>query len=237
LYPFILCVFYDTLHTACIRHPFRSTSSVKSYLRSNLTADSRTSPVPAMFHFFILFYYFHLQMFERFMNYIVPFHIVCLLRYTPSGAHPVCIRHTIRRISCLHPGVYPVYIRRAPGVHSFLSSSVKSYLRYNLTADYRTSLVPAILHFYFHFYYFHLQMFERFMICIVSFHIVCLLRYTTSDIHPAFIRCSSDIHPAFILYVSWCVSSVYVLSMSCLYPTFIRHPVLSIIFGQILPSV
>ena len=53
---FLLCVFYDTilmhahpglpsrcvsrLCPACTRHPFRSTSSVISYLRSNLTADS-----------------------------------------------------------------------------------------------------------------------------------------------------------------------------------------------------
>jgi hypothetical protein len=99
-------------------------SSVKSYLRSYLTADYRTSLVPAILHFFIHFYYFHLQMFERFMNCIVSFHMVCRLRYTPSAC-----------------------IRRAPDVQSFLSSSVKSYLRSNLTADYRTSPVPAILHF------------------------------------------------------------------------------------------
>jgi hypothetical protein len=158
----IVCLLrYTTygVHPACTRRAVRSTSSVKSYLRSNLTADSRTSLVPAILHFYSLFYYFHLSMFERFINYIVPFHIVCLLRYTPSGAHPVCIRHTIRRISFLYPGVYPVYvlsmsclyptfIRRAPDVQSFLSSSVKSYLRSNLTADYRTSPVPAILHFF-----------------------------------------------------------------------------------------
>jgi len=137
-------------------------SSVKSYLRSNLTADSRTSPVPAILHFFILFYYFHLQMFERFINCIVSFHIVCRLRYTTSCLHPThnpaYILSASRRMSCLCP-VYvlsmsclcPVYIR-----HPFRStSSVKSYLRYYLTADSRTSLVPAISHFFIHFYFFH----------------------------------------------------------------------------------
>jgi len=124
-----LCIPAYVLCMSCVcpvyvRHPFRSTSSVESYLRSYLTADSRTSLVPAILHFFIHFYYFHLQMFERFMNCIVSFHMVCRLRYTPSAC-----------------------IRRAPDVQSFLSSSVKSYLRSNLTADYRTSPVPAILHF------------------------------------------------------------------------------------------
>jgi hypothetical protein len=66
------------VHPSFIRHPFRSTSSVDSYLRSNLTADSRTSLVPAMFHFYSLFYYFHLSMFERFMICIVYLFILCV---------------------------------------------------------------------------------------------------------------------------------------------------------------
>jgi hypothetical protein len=160
---------------AQLRHPIRSTSSVLSYLRSYLTADSRTSPVPAISHFFIHFYYFIIMMFERFMNCIVSFHIVCRLRYTASGTqsciHPAFILSASRRMSC----VCPVYVLGISGTQSFLSSSVLSYLRSNLTADSRTSLVPAISHFYSLFYYFHLQMFERFMICIVSFYIVCLL--------------------------------------------------------------
>jgi hypothetical protein len=219
-------------------------SSVKSYLRSNLTADSRTSLVPAILHFYFHFYYFHLQMFERFMNCIISFHMVCRLRYTASFTIHCVVYDTLRRLrytpsctkslehlyyillfyslscihSCTHPGVcvlfmlciscvypvyilsiscvYPLYILCAPGTHSFLSSSVKSYLRSYLTADSRTSLVPAISHFYFHFYYFHLQMFERFMICIVSFHMVCRLRYTTSGVYPVCI-------PAYILSASW----------------------------------
>ena len=173
---YVLCM--SGVHPTCTRRAVRSTSSVKSYLRSNLTADSRTSPVPAIFHFYSLFYYFHLQMFERFMNCIVPFHIVCRLRYTSSYTqsciHPAFILHSscthpvlILHSSCIHPfcilvcilcvcPVYvlsmsclcPVYIRRAPDVQSFLSSSVKSYLRSNLTADSRTNLVPAIFHFF-----------------------------------------------------------------------------------------
>jgi len=139
-------------------------------------------------------------MFERFINCIVSFHIVCLLRYTASGAHPAFILHSscihptfILHSSCIHPFcilvcilcVCPVYIRHSSGTQSFLSSSVNSYLRYYLTADSRTSPVPAISHFFIPFYYFHLQMFERFINCIVSFHIVCRLRYTPSGIHPA----------------------------------------------------
>ena len=67
---------------ACTRRAFRSTSSVQSYLRSNLTADSRTSLVPAMFHFlsiFITFIPFHsISMFERFMICIVYLFILCV---------------------------------------------------------------------------------------------------------------------------------------------------------------
>jgi hypothetical protein len=103
---------------ACTRRAFRSTSSVQSYLRSNLTADSRTSLVPAMFHFlsiFITFIPFHsISMFERFMNCIVSFHMVCRLRYTASFTiHRVVYdtpRHyaSIRRPSPgVYPGVYP----------------------------------------------------------------------------------------------------------------------------------
>jgi len=93
---YVLCM--SGVHPTCTRRAVRSTSSVKSYLRSNLTADSRTSPVPAIFHFYSLFYYFHLQMFERFMNCIVPFHMVCRLRYTPSGVHPACTRRAVLSI-------------------------------------------------------------------------------------------------------------------------------------------
>jgi hypothetical protein len=153
-------------------------------------------------------------MFERFMNCIVPFHMVCLLRYTASSTkslehlyyillfyssscihpafilhssciHPVCILST----SCIHPVCILSTSRHSSGTQSFLSSSVLSYLRYYLTADSRTSPVPAIFHFFILFYYFIISMFERFMICIVSFHFVCLLWYTTSRLHPV-------IHPA-----------------------------------------
>jgi hypothetical protein len=142
-----------------IRHSsgthFFLSSAVKSYLRSNLTADSRTSPVPAIFHFFILFYYFHLQMFERFINYIVHFHIVCLLRYTTYGAHPAFIRCSscihpvlIRHSSCIHPFcilvcilcVCPVYIRHSSGVHPTCSPFY--HLRSNLTFG---TILPRIL--------------------------------------------------------------------------------------------
>jgi len=178
---------------ACTRRAFRSTSSVQSYLRSNLTADSRTSLVPAMFHFlsiFITFIPFHsISMFERFMNCIVSFHMVCRLRYNVSFTIHLAIMHQSgdhpRRPSPAYiPGVHP---RRPSPVcipvcipaqlrHPFRSiSSVLSYLRSYLTADSRTSLVPAIFHFYFHFYYFHsISMFERFMKYNVSFTIHCV---------------------------------------------------------------
>jgi hypothetical protein len=114
---------------ACIRHPIRSTSSVESYLRSNLTADSRTSLVPAMFHFYSLFYYFHSISFHidvreiyevqcvlsygvSFTIHCVVYDTVCLLRYTSPlcinpatipGDHPRCVsRHNSGTHSVLH---------------------------------------------------------------------------------------------------------------------------------------
>jgi hypothetical protein len=137
----ILCVCpVYVLSMSCpvyIRHLFRSTSSVKSYLRSNLTADSRTSPVPAILHFYSLFYYFHLRMFERFMNYIVSF------SYCVSFTIH-CVRHS----SFLYPGVYPlcmsclclVYIRHSSGVHP--APNPFYHLRSNLTFG---TILPRIL--------------------------------------------------------------------------------------------
>ena len=130
-------------------------------------------------------------------------------------------------MSCL----CPVYIRHSSGTYSFLSSSVKSYLRSNLTADSRTSPVPAILHFFILFYYFHLQMFERFINCIVSFHIVCRLRYTTSCLHPTH-------NPAYILSASRrmsCLCPVYVLSTSGTHS--VLHLRSNLTFGTILPRI
>jgi hypothetical protein len=124
-YPFILCVVYDTLHTACTRRAVLSTSSVKSYLRYYLTADSWTSPVPAIFHFFILFYYFHLSMFERFINCIVSFLLCVFYDTILMHAHPG-----------VYPAVYPVYIRHSSGTHSVL------HLRSNLTFG---LILPRIL--------------------------------------------------------------------------------------------
>jgi hypothetical protein len=160
---------------ACIRHPFRSTSSVQSYLRSYLTADSRTSLVPAMFHFlsiFITFIYRYsrdLWSASCIYSYCVSFTIQCVFNDTPR--HYASIRRpSPATIPGVHPGVHPSFIR-----HPIRSiSSVQSYLRSDLTADSRTSLVPAIFHFYFHFYYFHLSMFERFMKYNVSFTIHCV---------------------------------------------------------------
>ena len=149
----------------------------------------------------------------------------------------------------LHPRVCPVYVLCMSGTHSVLSSSVKSYLRSNLTADSRTSLVPAILHFYFHFYYFHLQMFERFMNCIISFHMVCRLRYTASfTIHCVVydtLRPAPNLSNICIIfyfftpYLAFIPAPIqaFVFSLSSVYPVCTRHPFLSIIFGQILPSV
>ncbi len=175
---FMICIV--SFHIVCLLR--YTTSGVHPapipfyHLRSNLTfgqilpriIEQVLCPRYSTFLSFLLHSIsFHIMMFERFMNYIVPFHIVCLLRYTTSCTqsciHPVLILHS----SFLYPGVYPlcmscvcpVYvlstsdihpacIRRASGVQSFLSSSVKSYLRSYLTADYRTSLVPAIFHFF-----------------------------------------------------------------------------------------
>jgi len=149
--------------------------------------------------------------------------MVCRLRYTASGAHPACTRRAFRS-----------------------TSSVQSYLRSNLTADSRTSPVPAISHFYFHFYYFIILMFERFMICIVSFYNMCRLRHTPSFTihsvvydtlrpapnlsniciifyfftpHLAFIPAPI---PAFVFCLS-CVFPVYFLCISSVYPVYVRR--------------
>jgi len=91
---------------ACIRHPYRSTSSVQSYLRSNLTADSRTSLVPAMFHFYSLFYYFHSISFHIDVREI--YEVQCVLSYGVSLTIHLAIMHQSRRTSPAYiPGVHP----------------------------------------------------------------------------------------------------------------------------------
>jgi hypothetical protein len=141
-----------------------------------------------MFHFFIHFYYFHLRMFERFMKYYVSFHMVCLLRYTSPlcinpGVHRGIIPHTIlgvhpRRTSpaCVRPVIHP-----APNpfyIFGPILPSVISYLRSYLTADYRTSPVPAMFHFYSLFitFYFipYLDVREIYKLHCVFIHTVCL---------------------------------------------------------------
>ena len=153
---------------ASIPHPIRSSSSVVFYLRYDLTADYRTSPVPAILHFYFLFIplhsiSFHFLMFERFM-------IQCILYDTShkSLEHTTLIYiisgfklsflHTIlfyiRRLlicNCTHssilPALHPSYFRSFLSYfpHPILSTSaVVFYRRYDLTADYRTSPVPAI---------------------------------------------------------------------------------------------
>ena len=146
-------------------------------------------------------------MFERFMICIVSFHMVCRLRYTPSAC-----------------------IRRAPDVQSFLSSSVKSYLRSNLTADYRTSPVPAILHF--------LSIFITFIYrCSRDlWSTMCPLRYIASStkslehpyyiLHFSSILHSSVIHPVYFF-------CVFLLCIQACIPA----PIPFYIFGHILPSV
>jgi len=117
IHPFCILVSMSRVCPVYIRHSSGThsflSSSVQSYLRSYLTADYRTSPVPAILHFFIHSYYFHLQMFERFINCIVSFLLCVFYDTILMHAHPG-----------VYPAVYPVYIRRAPDVHSFLSSSV-----------------------------------------------------------------------------------------------------------------
>ena len=153
----------------------------------------------------------------------------------PRRPSPVCI-----------PVCIPAQLR-----HPFRSSSsVKSYLRYNLTADSRTSLVPAIFHFYFHFYYFHS----------ISFHIdvreiyevQCVLYDTLrpapnlSNIHIIFyifhhfltILHSSVIHPVyffcvFLLCIQACIQACIQVCIQVCIPA----PIPFYIFGPILPSV
>ena len=112
------------------------------------------------------------MMFERFMKCIVSLFIRCVFNDTlhQSDIYPTYIRH----ISGVHPRVYPVYIR-----HPIRStSSVEFYLRSDLTADYRTSLVPAMSHFYFLFITFHYIPYydvrEIYEMHCVFIHTVCL---------------------------------------------------------------
>ena len=109
LYPvYILSI--SCLYPVYIRHPIRSSSAVEFYLRSDLTADYRTSPVPAISTFIYLFYYFIIMMFERFMKCIVSF--------------LYCVSLTIQYLcpaSSVHPAPYPFYIfgRILPSVRSY----------------------------------------------------------------------------------------------------------------------
>ncbi len=108
-----------------IRHPIRSTSSVDSYLRSYLTADSRTSLVPAIFHFYFHFYYFHSISFHIDVREI--YEVQCVLSYGVSLTIHLAIMHQSRRTSpayilasfrtqsptCIlgvYPGVHPTCI-------------------------------------------------------------------------------------------------------------------------------
>jgi hypothetical protein len=178
--------------------------------------------VPAIFHFFIHFYYFHLRMFERFINYIVPFHIVCRLRYTASGAHPVCILVCILCVS-----------RHSSGVHSTCSPFY--HLRYYLTFG---RILPRIIEQvlclrYSTFYPFLLL---SFIDVREIYDLHCILLYCVSFTIHCILR-ASGAHPFCILVSILCVCPVYVLSISDIHPACTRRAVLSIIFGLILPSV
>jgi hypothetical protein len=137
---------------------------------------------------------------------------VCILGVYPRCVSPVCILG-------VHPGVHPSFIR-----HPIRStSSVDSYLRSYLTADSRTSPVPAISHFYSLFITFIYRCSRDLLLHRVFIHTVCLLRYSVSlTIHRAIMHQSGD-HPR---------RPSPVCILAC-----IRHPILSIIFGTILPSV
>ena len=173
----------------------------------------------------------------------------CILSYTPSFTIHSVVYDTLRPVPnlsniciifyfftphlafipapipafvfCLS-SVYPAYILRAPGTHSVL------HLRSNLTFS---LILPRILEQvlcprYSTFYPFLLLSFidvrEIYELHCILF-ILCVV-YDT--LRPACTRRA-------FLSASWCVSSVYPV----IHPTFIRHPILSIIFGQILPSV
>jgi len=182
---------------AQLRHPIRSISSVQSYLRSDLTADFRTSPVPAIFHFYFHFYYFHSISFHIDVREI--YEVQCVLYDTLRPAPNLSNIHIIFYIFhpfCIHPSYIPcissVYffcVSRRAFRHPFRStSSVISYLRYNLTADSRTSPVPAILHFYSLFYYIP---FHSILCCsrdlpYIYGHISLLSRVTRNGSHKCF---------------------------------------------------
>jgi hypothetical protein len=169
------------------------------------------------------------MMFERFMNCIVSFHMVCRLRYTASCTKSLEHLYYILLFyssSCIHPVCILVCIlcvsRHSSGTQSFLYLPVESYLRSYLTADSRTSPVPAILHFFIHFYPFLLL---SFLDVREIYELHCTLSYCVSfTIH--YILHSSDIHPFCILVCILCVCPVYVLSISGT-PSFLSSSVLS----------
>jgi hypothetical protein len=102
---------------------------------------------------FITFIPFHsISMFERFMICIVSFHMVCRLRYTPSGVHPACIPFYHLRSNLTFGRILPRIIEQV------------LCLRYSTFLSLFITFIP-----------FHsISMFERFINCIVSFHMVCL---------------------------------------------------------------
>ena len=154
-------------------------------------------------------------------------HYASIPAYIP-GVHPGIIPHTI-------PDVYPRCASRCVSRHNSGTQSVL-HLRSNLTFG---QILPRILEqvlcprcstfilFFITFIPFHsISMFERFMNCIVSFHMVCRLRYTASfTIHLAIMH-QSGVHPRR-------APGVHPGVHSGVHPTCIPF----YIFGPILPSV
>ena len=194
----IQCILYDTVYPyASIPHPIRSTSSVEFYLRYDLTADYRTSPVPAISHFYLPFFLhsisFHNLMFERFI-------IQCILYDTShkSLEHTTLIYiisgfklsflHTIlfyirRSLICncthssilpaLHPSYFPHFIPRT-SVPFYHTSRTQSVLHPRSYSTFGTILPPIIEQvlcprspLLFTFLLLYNLMFERFMRCIL----------------------------------------------------------------------
>ena len=126
------CILYDTVHHyASIPHPIRSTSSVEFYLRYDLTADYRTSPVPAILHFYFHFIPLHsISWCSRDLPYICD-HLFILSRVTANGSHNhrwLFILYTyyalillslfyIRRASRHTSSLYPLYILSISCIH------------------------------------------------------------------------------------------------------------------------
>ena len=123
-------------------------------------------------------------MFERFINYIVPFYNMCRLRYTPSFTIHCVVYDTLRRL------------RYTPSCTKSLEHLYYILLFYSSSCIHSCTYPGVCLLFIFC------------ISCVYPVYIFCI-----SCVYPVYILCISCVYPAYILCM-YCVCTVYVLCMS-----------------------